>query len=130
MSSSRLSTLVIVAHRVGFSHLVGLKNTLRMHIKKVNCSEWEQIAVPKRAIVALNLHNYGSGRNPWGNLKLEYLEKKGFVKAHADDGLWRMEKDAFMQMEGEPWKQPMQKEHSTFVVIKRVPFQSLMVRGE
>ncbi|GKV00520.1 hypothetical protein SLEP1_g13194 [Rubroshorea leprosula] len=87
MSSSRLSTLVIVAHRVGFSHLVGLKNTLRMHIKKVNCSEWEQIAVPKRAIVALNLHNYGSGRNPWGNLKLEYLEKKGFVKAHADDGL-------------------------------------------
>uniref|UniRef100_A0ACD6ABQ3 Uncharacterized protein n=1 Tax=Avena sativa TaxID=4498 RepID=A0ACD6ABQ3_AVESA len=28
-----------------------------------------------RAIVALNLHNYASGRNPWGNLKPEYLEK-------------------------------------------------------
>ena len=28
-----------------------------------------------RAIVALNLHNYGSGRHPWGNLKPEYLEK-------------------------------------------------------
>lgn len=28
-----------------------------------------------RAVVALNLHSYGSGRNPWGNLKPEYLEK-------------------------------------------------------
>ncbi|KAF8389324.1 hypothetical protein HHK36_026018 [Tetracentron sinense] len=40
-----------------------------------------------RAIVALNLHNYGSGRNPWGKLKPDYLEKKGFVEAYADDGL-------------------------------------------
>ncbi|XWS73187.1 hypothetical protein CRYUN_Cryun02cG0104600 [Craigia yunnanensis] len=145
-----------------------LKNILRIHIKRVNCSQWEQIPVPKsvRAIVALNLHNYGSGRNPWGNLKPEYLEKRGFVEAHADDGLleifglkqgWhasfvmvelisakhiaqaasiRLEirggewKDAFMQMDGEPWKQPMSKEYSTFVEIKRVPFQSLMISGE
>ena len=28
-----------------------------------------------RSIVALNLHNYASGRNPWGKLKPEYLEK-------------------------------------------------------
>lgn len=28
-----------------------------------------------RSIVALNLPSYGSGRNPWGNLKQEYLEK-------------------------------------------------------
>jgi len=28
-----------------------------------------------RAIVALNLHSYGSGRNPWGKPKPEYLEK-------------------------------------------------------
>ncbi|XP_022730720.1 diacylglycerol kinase 4-like isoform X2 [Durio zibethinus] len=148
--------------------LRGLKNILRIHIKRVNCSEWEQVPVPKsvRAIVALNLHSYGSGRNPWGNLKPEYLEKKGFVEAHADDGLleifglkqgWhtsfvmvelisakhiaqassiRLEirggewKDAFMQMDGEPWKQPMSKDYSTFVEIKRVPFQSLMVSGE
>ncbi|KAK8501262.1 hypothetical protein V6N12_008282 [Hibiscus sabdariffa] len=40
-----------------------------------------------RAIIALNLHNYGSGRNPWGDLKPEYLEKKGFVEARADDGI-------------------------------------------
>lgn len=144
----------------------GLKNILRMHVKKINCSEWEQVLVPTRyissnkfhkyvltcilssvskltslplgfyhilvfnngyvflphskfklffffsefkvliayisvikfvlmvslevclilnkvmsfvfsvrAIVALNLHSYGSGRNPWGNLTPEYLEK-------------------------------------------------------
>eukprot|EP00258_Populus_trichocarpa_P044215 XP_024460234.1 diacylglycerol kinase 7 isoform X3 [Populus trichocarpa] len=118
-----------------------------------------------RAIVALNLHNYGSGRNPWGSPKRQYLEKKGFVEAHVDDGLleifglkhgWhasfvmvelisakhiaqaaaiRLEvrsgewKDTYMQMDGEPWKQPMSKEYSTFVEIKRVPFQSLMVNG-
>ncbi|KAK9275424.1 hypothetical protein L1049_022688 [Liquidambar formosana] len=148
--------------------LRGLKNIVRMHVKKVNCSEWEHIQVPSsvRAIVALNLHNYGSGRNPWGNLKPEYLEKRGFVEAHADDGLleifglkqgWhasfvmvelisakhiaqaaaiRLEvrggewKNAFMQMDGEPWKQPMNKDYSTFVEIKRVPFQSLMINGE
>ncbi|XP_062097639.1 diacylglycerol kinase 3-like isoform X2 [Humulus lupulus] len=57
--------------------LRGLTNILRLHVKKVNCSEWEQITVPSsvRAIVALNLHNYGSGRHPWGNLKPDYLEK-------------------------------------------------------
>ncbi|XP_057967513.1 diacylglycerol kinase 4 [Malania oleifera] len=148
--------------------LRGLKNILRMHVKKVDSSEWEQIRVPSsvRAIVALNLHNYGSGRNPWGNLKPEYLEKRGFVEAHVDDGLleifglkqgWhasfvmvelisakhiaqaaaiRFEirggewKEAFMQMDGEPWKQQMSKDYSTFVEIKRVPNQSLMISGE
>ncbi|KAL9314402.1 hypothetical protein ACSQ67_019854 [Phaseolus vulgaris] len=119
-----------------------------------------------RAIVALNLHSYGSGRNPWGNLTPEYLEKRGFVEANVDDGLveifglkqgWhasfvmvdlisakhiaqasaiRLEvrggewKDAFMQMDGEPWKQPMSKDFSTFVEIKREPFQSLMISGD
>ncbi|KAG4167683.1 hypothetical protein ERO13_A13G211400v2 [Gossypium hirsutum] len=148
--------------------LRGLKNILRIYIKKARCSEWEQIPVPRsvRAIVALNLHNYGSGRNPWGKLKPEYLEKRGFVEAHADDGLleifglkqgWhasfvmvelisakhiaqassiRLEirggewKDVFMQMDGEPWKQPMSSDHSTFLEIKRVPYQSLMINRE
>ncbi|XP_028101578.1 diacylglycerol kinase 7-like isoform X2 [Camellia sinensis] len=119
-----------------------------------------------RSIVALNLNNYASGRNPWGNLKPEYLEKRGFVEAHVDDGLleifglkqgWhasfvltelisakhiaqaaviRFEfrggewKEAYLQMDGEPWKQPMDKDYSTFVEIKRVPFQSIMINGE
>ncbi|KAF3452844.1 hypothetical protein FNV43_RR03277 [Rhamnella rubrinervis] len=149
-------------------NLRGLKNVLRMHVKKVNCSEWEHIPVPSsvRSIVALNLHNYGSGRNPWGNLKPEYLEKRGFVEAHVDDGLleifglkqgWhasfvmvelisakhiaqaaaiRLEvrggewRDGYMQMDGEPWKQPMHEEFSTFVEITRVPFQSLVINGD
>ncbi|KAL3535320.1 hypothetical protein ACH5RR_003781 [Cinchona calisaya] len=148
--------------------LRGLKNILRIHIKKVNCSDWEQIPIPAsvRSVVALNLPSYGSGRNPWGNLKPEYLEKRGFVEAHADDGLleifglkhgWhasmvmaelisakhiaqastiRFElrggewKEAYMQMDGEPWKQPMNKDYSTLVEIKRVPFHSVMVRGD
>ncbi|KAJ3693377.1 hypothetical protein LUZ60_008857 [Juncus effusus] len=147
--------------------LRGLKNILRLSIKKVNSNEWEAIPVPSsvRAIVALNLHNYGSGRHPWGNLKTEYLEKRGFVEAQADDGLleifglkqgWhaslvmvelisakhiaqasaiRLEirggqwRDGYMQMDGEPWKQPLSTEYSTFVEIKRVPFQSLIVNG-
>ncbi|CAN1329630.1 Diacylglycerol kinase 7 [Linum perenne] len=148
--------------------LRGLKNVLRMHIKKVNCSEWEQIPVPKsvRAIVCLNLHNYGSGRNPWGKPTAGYMEKKGFVEAHVDDGLieifglkqgWhasfvmvelisakhiaqaaaiRLEirggewRDAYLQMDGEPWKQPMSKEYSSFVEIRRVPHQSVMINGD
>ncbi|GAB4853606.1 Diacylglycerol kinase 3 [Ancistrocladus abbreviatus] len=148
--------------------LRGLNNILKIHIKRVNGSEWESIPVPSnvRSIVALNLHNYGSGRNPWGNLSPEYMEKKGFVEAHADDGLleifglkhgWhasfvmvelisakhiaqaaaiRMEvrggewTQSFMQMDGEPWKQPLDHDFSTFVDIKRVPYQSLMINGE
>lgn len=39
-------------------------------------------------------------------------------------------KEAYMQVDGEPWKQPMNKEFSTFVEIKKVPFQSTMVHGE
>lgn len=38
--------------------------------------------------------------------------------------------EAYMQMDGEPWKQPISKEYSTFIEIKRVPFQSLMVNGK
>lgn len=35
----------------------------------------------------------------------------------------------FLQMDGEPWKQPMKSDYSTFVEIKKVPFQSLMING-
>ncbi|XP_009770871.1 diacylglycerol kinase 7-like isoform X3 [Nicotiana sylvestris] len=68
--------------------LRGLNNILRLYVKKVNSSKWEQVPVPSsvRSIVTLNLPSYGGGRNPWGHLKPEYLEKRGFVEAHADDG--------------------------------------------
>ncbi|KAG0463146.1 hypothetical protein HPP92_021622 [Vanilla planifolia] len=148
--------------------LRGLNNILRLSIKKINVSNWEHIRVPSsvRAIVALNLHSYGSGRNPWGSPKPEYLLKKGFVEAQSDDGLleifglkqgWhasfvmvelisakhiaqaaaiRLEirggqwSHAFMQMDGEPWKQRISSEYSSFVEIVRVPHQSLMIRGD
>jgi diacylglycerol kinase (ATP) len=42
-------------------------------------------------------------------------------------GEWR---NAYMQMDGEPWKQPMDEEFSTLVEIKRVPFQSPMISGD
>ncbi|KAG0473985.1 hypothetical protein HPP92_015842 [Vanilla planifolia] len=148
-------------------NLRGLRNILKISVKKANCSEWEKITVPSgvRAIVCLNLHSYGSGRNPWGRPKPNYLEKRGFVEAHVDDGLleifglkqgWhasfvmvelitakhiaqaaaiRLEirggewKRAYMQMDGEPWKQPLSTEFTTVIDIKRVPYHSLMING-
>ncbi|KAJ6840378.1 diacylglycerol kinase 3-like [Iris pallida] len=94
---------------MGSPNLRGLKNIVRIHIKKVNCSEWEQISVPSdvRSIVALNLHNYGSGRNPWGHPKPEYLEKRHFVEAQTDDGLLEI----FGLKQG--W-------HATFVMVKLI----------
>ncbi|KAL8152162.1 hypothetical protein V2J09_009922 [Rumex salicifolius] len=69
--------------------LRSLRNILKVRIKKVNCSDWEDIPVPSniRSIVALNLHNYASGRHPWGNPRPEYLERRGFIEANADDGV-------------------------------------------
>ncbi|KQK01071.1 hypothetical protein BRADI_3g53702v3 [Brachypodium distachyon] len=148
--------------------LRGLRNILRLYIKRVNCSEWEQIQMPSsvRSLVVLNLYNYGSGRHPWGNLKPDYLEKRGFVEAHSDDGLieifglkegWHAslvmaelikakhiaqaaaikfemrggEWDrAYVQMDGEPWKQPLIQDQSTIVEINKVPYHSLMINGE
>ncbi|GJW31135.1 ABC transporter E family member 2 [Tanacetum coccineum] len=145
----------------------GLKNILRLHVKRLNNSEWELVPIPSSvlSIIALNLHSYASGSNPWGKMKPDYMEKKGFVEANVDDGLleffgfkqgWhasfvmvelisakhiaqaaaiRFElrggawKKAFMQMDGEPWKQPLKNESSTFVDIERVPFHSVMIHG-
>ncbi|CAM0911325.1 unnamed protein product [Alopecurus aequalis] len=63
--------------------LRGLTNIIRLSIKKMDSSEWEHIPVPSsvRAIVALNLHNYASGKNPWGNLKPGYLEKERICRS-------------------------------------------------
>ncbi|KAI3524243.1 hypothetical protein L1887_02896 [Cichorium endivia] len=78
-------------------------------------------------MVALNLHSYANGRNPWCNLKPEYMEKATAIRFEIRGGTWR---EGFKQMDGEPWKQPMDTDYSTFVDIKRVPFQSIMVKGD
>ncbi|XP_039146018.1 diacylglycerol kinase 7-like [Dioscorea cayenensis subsp. rotundata] len=66
-----------------------LKNIMELYIKRPNHTDWEPISVPPdvRSIVALNLHNYGGGRNPWGHPTNEYLHERGFLEAHEDDGL-------------------------------------------
>ncbi|XP_047330461.1 diacylglycerol kinase 7-like [Impatiens glandulifera] len=149
-------------------NLRGLRNIVKIFIKKLNCSTWEYIEIPSsvRSIVALNLNNYASGRNPWGYLKPEYMEKRGFIEPRSDDGLleifglkqgWhasfvmtqlisavhiaqaaaiRFEfgggelNKGYLQMDGEPWKQPFHEDYSTFVDIKRVDFQSVVVKGD
>jgi hypothetical protein len=101
ITESRL-TLALCYFLSLFSLCRGLRNIIRLAIKRIDSSEWENIPVPSRqadkfslfglaldyaykmklksfcsvrAMVALNLHNYASGRNPWGQLKPEYLEK-------------------------------------------------------
>lgn len=45
----------------------------------VHYSYWLPLFVSVRSIVALNLHNYASGRNPWGKLRPEYMQKVIFT---------------------------------------------------
>ncbi|URE44137.1 Diacylglycerol kinase [Musa troglodytarum] len=80
-----------------------------------------------RAIVLLNLDSYGGGRHPWGRPMPEYLEKAAAVKLELRGGQWNK---AYMQMDGEPWKQSIEREYSTFVKIERVAFQSRMISGK
>ncbi|KAK4853237.1 hypothetical protein QYF36_005747 [Acer negundo] len=58
--------------------LRGLKNILRLYVKKCKGNS---------RFKSSYLIIYGSGGHPLGNLFPEYLGKKGFVEAHADDGL-------------------------------------------
>lgn len=39
-------------------------------------------------------------------------------------------KEGFLQIDGEPWKQPISKNSTTVVEIKRVPLQSTVIDGE
>lgn len=38
--------------------------------------------------------------------------------------------EAFLQMDGEPWKQPLNAEFSSFIEIVRVAHQSAIIKGE
>jgi len=101
----------MVVLKDGFAHrfqqiLEGINKIVQIHIKRQSCSDWEILRIPSsvRSVVALNLHNYASGRNPWGHPRPDYLEKRGFVEAHPDDGLLEI----FGLKEG--W-------HSSFVML-------------
>ena len=60
-------------------------------------------------------------------ISAKHIAQAAAIRFEVRGGDWRQ---SFMQMDGEPWKQPLDKEYSTFVEIKRVPFQSLMIRDE
>ncbi|KAG5020187.1 hypothetical protein JHK87_016042 [Glycine soja] len=60
-------------------------------------------------------------------ISAKHIAQATAIRLEVRGGEW---KDAFMQMDGEPWKQPMSKDFSTFVEIKREPFQSIMINGE
>ena len=49
------------------------------------------------------------------------------IKFEMRGGEWDRE---YIQMDGEPWKQPLLQEHSTTVEINKVPYHSLMINGE
>uniref|UniRef100_A0A2C9ULZ5 Uncharacterized protein n=1 Tax=Manihot esculenta TaxID=3983 RepID=A0A2C9ULZ5_MANES len=60
-------------------------------------------------------------------LNLSCIFQAAAIRLEIRGGEWR---DAYMQMDGEPWKHPMSNEYSSFVEIKRVPFHSLMISGD
>ena len=68
-----------------------------------------------------------SQSNMSASIKFYFVLQAAAIRLEIRGGDW---KDAYMQMDGEPWKQPLNKDYSTFVEIKRVPFHSLMISGE
>ncbi|KAG0622416.1 hypothetical protein M758_3G096100 [Ceratodon purpureus] len=146
----------------------GVKNDVRLFVKKRASAEWEFIYIPSniRAIVILNLQSYAGGRNPWGHPGARTAEKNGYVEAAPDDGLleivglhdgWhaafvmisaltamrlcqaaavRIEMSgdrtaAYMQMDGEPWQQPLAKSMEPPTVLELVHSNppSIMLQG-
>lgn len=57
----------------------------------------------------------------------EFYEQAAAVRFELKGGEW---KKAYMQMDGEPWKQPIDNDLSTFVEISKVPHYSVMISGE
>ncbi|KAL5993904.1 Diacylglycerol kinase 4 [Asimina triloba] len=59
-------------------------------------------------------------------ISADHLVQAASIRVEIRGGQWA---HAYMQMDGEPWNQPINKGFSTLVVIKRVPFQSFMISG-
>ncbi|WOL08598.1 diacylglycerol kinase 3 [Canna indica] len=60
-------------------------------------------------------------------ISAKHIAQAAAIKLELRGGDWNK---AYMQMDGEPWKQPINREHSTFIKIERVPFQSRMISGK
>ncbi|EEE68333.1 hypothetical protein OsJ_26615 [Oryza sativa Japonica Group] len=59
-------------------------------------------------------------------ISAKHIAQAAAIRLEIKGGQWR---DAYMQMDGEPWKQPLDHEYSTFVDIKKVPYPSLIING-
>ncbi|PKU76478.1 Diacylglycerol kinase 4 [Dendrobium catenatum] len=60
-------------------------------------------------------------------ISAKHIAQAAAIRLEIRGGQWN---HAYMQMDGEPWKQRLSSEYSSFVEIKRVPHQSLMIRGD
>ncbi|KAL6004378.1 Diacylglycerol kinase 7, partial [Asimina triloba] len=60
-------------------------------------------------------------------ISANHLAQAASIRLEIRGGQWA---HAYMQIDGEPWNQPINKGFSTFVVIKGVPFQSLLFSSE
>ena len=67
-----------------------------------------------------------SQSNMSASIKFYFIFQAAAIRLEIRGGEW---KDAYMQIDGEPWKQPLNKNYSTFVEIKRVPFHHLVIAG-
>ncbi|KAG6508220.1 hypothetical protein ZIOFF_033592 [Zingiber officinale] len=56
-----------------------------------------------------------------------HIAQAAAVKLELRGGDWNR---AYLQTDGEPWKHPLNREHSTFLTVERVPFQSQMISGK
>nr|AUZ41883.1 diacylglycerol kinase epsilon 2 [Musa itinerans] len=60
-------------------------------------------------------------------ISAKHIAQAAAIKLELRGGDWNK---AYMQMDGEPWKQPLKRDYSTFMKIERVPFQSRMISGK
>uniref|UniRef100_A0A0E0I996 Diacylglycerol kinase n=1 Tax=Oryza nivara TaxID=4536 RepID=A0A0E0I996_ORYNI len=114
--------------------LRGLTNIIRLSIKRLDSSEWENI--PRGFVEAQSddglLEIFGLKQGWHASLVMvelisaKHIAQAAAIRLEIKGGQWR---DAYMQMDGEPWKQPLDHEYSTFVDIKKVPYPSLIING-
>ncbi|RWW27337.1 hypothetical protein GW17_00008236 [Ensete ventricosum] len=60
-------------------------------------------------------------------ISAKHIAQAAAIKLELRGGAWNK---AYMQMDGEPWKQPLKRDYSTFMKIERVPSQSRMISGK
>uniref|UniRef100_A0A0R0GW00 Diacylglycerol kinase accessory domain-containing protein n=1 Tax=Glycine max TaxID=3847 RepID=A0A0R0GW00_SOYBN len=101
------------------------------HLAKVKVMKthgcWEDLHIPSRSIVCLNLPSFSGGLNPWGTPNRMKRRDRDLTPPYVDDGLieahrirFEFHKGAaeytFMRIDGEPWNQPLPVDNDTVLV--------------